>query len=109
MNKLVINRLFESFRELETAIRTARVTLETKEEQPAEMLKRISSYEEILEKQKNLATTMCGHVSLGNWDEVARHIKLINGLSSMIRDDARELLGTPPVVEGEEPREVLYS
>lgn len=108
MNKLVINRLFESFRELERAIVAARTTLEGKENPPAEMLGRISQYEEILEKQKNLATTMCGHVSLGNWDEVARHIKLINGLSSMIRDDARELLGgTQPAREPGE--EVIYS
>ena len=92
MNKVIINRLFESFRDLEKAINCAKKTLETKPNAPKQLLERIGEYEQILEKQRNLATALCGHSTLGNWDEVARHIKLINGLSAMIRDDAREIL-----------------
>ena len=106
MNKIIISRLFESFNELERAIVSARQTLEKKSEPPKEILARIANYEGILEKQRTLATALCGHSSLGNWDEVARHVKLINGLSAMIRDDAREILcGTKPVVAEEEDKE----
>ncbi len=106
VNKIIISRLFESFNELERAIVSARQTLEKKSEPPKEILARIASYEGILDKQRNLATALCGHSSLGNWDEVARHVKLINGLSAMIRDDAREILaGTKPVVAEDDQAE----
>ncbi len=105
MNKVIITRLFESFNELERAISSARQTLEQKSEPPKEILARISNYETILEKQRTLATALCGHSSLGNWEEVARHIKLINGLSAMIRDDAREILAGGKTVAEEEVRE----
>lgn len=105
VNKVIISRLFESFNELERAIVSAKQTLENKSEPPKDILARIASYEDILDKQRSLATALCGHSSLGNWDEVARHIKLINGLSAMIRDDAREILsGSRPAVEEVEER-----
>jgi hypothetical protein len=103
VNKIIINRLFESFNELERAIASARQTLEQKSEPPKDLLARIGTYEQILDKQRSLATALCGHSSLGNWGEVSRHIKLINGLSAMIRDDAREILSGDKPVMNEEP------
>ena len=90
----IINRLFKSFEELETAISSAKQTLETKENVPEEVVKRLRSYDNILEKQRGLAQELCGHIAAGNWDEVARHVGLINGLSAMIRDDARAILSS---------------
>jgi hypothetical protein len=90
VNNLSIKRIFESFRQLDHALNIARKSLDRCEEPPQDLLSRISAYEDILEKQRNLATAMCGYASLENWEEVHRHIKLINGLSAMIRDDARE-------------------
>ncbi|OVE79638.1 hypothetical protein BVY02_02645 [bacterium J17] len=108
MKKVIIKRLFESFSELEKAIESARETLEKKENPPVELLERISSYEGILAKQRSLATALCGHASLGNWDEVARHVKIINGLSSMIRDDAREIIsGATPRYDSEQREAML--
>lgn len=101
VKKIVINRLFQSFAELDRAIAQAKETLRSKKSVSQEILDRVDMYEEILEKQKSLATTLCGHASLGNWDEVARHVKLINGLSFMIRDDAREIISC---AEQPEPR-----
>lgn len=92
MKHVIIDRLFESFRELERAIISAKKTLEKRENPPEELLSRMAHYEDILGKQKSLATSLCGHASLGNWEEVSRHVKLINGLSTMIRDDAREIV-----------------
>jgi hypothetical protein len=56
------------------------------------MLERITSYEEILKKQRTLADELCRFATIGDWQEVSRHVQLINGLSAMIRDDAKEIL-----------------
>lgn len=92
LQQLVIDRLFDSFKDLERAIGSAKRALGDKPEPPKEILERIDGYQNILDKQKSLATALCGYAKVGNWDEVARHVKLINGLSAMIRDDAREIV-----------------
>ena len=107
MNKIIIQRLFESFKDLETAIESAKKTLEDRVDPPQEVIKRIESYEEILNKQRALATALCGHAHLGNWEEVSRHVKLINGLSTMIRDDAREIVSGIRFSPSREEREML--
>lgn len=105
MNKIVISRIFESFHELERALGVARKTLEHYENPDQKVIERLNQYEEILEKQRSLATALCGYASLNDWDEVSRHVKLINGLSMMIRDDAKELVfgqtHTPKVEDGQ--------
>lgn len=93
-NSNIIERLFSSFTELEQAIESAKCTLAKKESVPPALLHRLNSYDSILSKQRNLATTLCEHINAGNWDEVARHVGLINGLSAMIRDDARAILSS---------------
>jgi len=35
---------------------------------------------------------LCEAIELKNWDEVTRNVTLINGLSAMIRDDAKAIL-----------------
>ncbi|MCB0334529.1 MAG: hypothetical protein KDD55_13580 [Bdellovibrionales bacterium] len=90
----IVNRLFSSFTDLEAAITSARTTLEEKGSVPEEVLRRLDSYDGILSKQRKLAQTLCEHISDGNWNEVSRHVGLINGLSAMIRDDARAILSS---------------
>lgn len=92
MKQIIIHRLFHSFVELEQAIQTARQTLRSQKKQPRLILERLGTYEEILEKQRSLANDLCDHVTAKNWPEVCRHVRLINGLSAMIRDDARDIL-----------------
>ena len=92
MNKVIIKKLFESFNVLEQAIFSARKTIEQRPDAPLSVLERLNSYNEILCKQRELAENLDFHCKFGNWDEVARHIKLINGLSGMIRDDAKDIL-----------------
>ena len=105
MKQIIVRRLFQSFVELEKAILTAKISLSKKGDSADDMLQRIRMYEDILEKQRSLATALCAHASMGDWKEVARHVKLINGLSTMIRDDARELVrgsevaSLPPAIE----------
>jgi len=90
----IIERLFASFSDLEKAICSAKKTLSTKESVPPEVIERLNSYDGILAKQKDLASSLCQHISSGNWDEVTRHVNIINGLSAMIRDDARAILSS---------------
>ncbi len=90
----IIDRLFSSFSELETAIAGAKKTLEQKENVPDEVFERLGSYDSILTKQRSFAKALCEHIERGNWDEVSRHVSIINGLSALIRDDARAILSS---------------
>jgi hypothetical protein len=60
----------------------------------AELVERLNSYDGILVKQRALAVTLCEYINKGEWDEVTRHVGLINGLSALIRDDAKAILGS---------------
>lgn len=109
VNKIVITRLFQSFAELEKAIDAAKMTLTSKDNPPQELIERIGSYETILNKQRRLAEELCCHANTGAWGEVERNIKVINALSQMIRDDAREVVaGLRPPLSREE-RELMLS
>lgn len=88
----VVNKLFQSLDELGRAIGLAKRTVEARKNPSPDLLKRISYYEEILLKQRRLAEAMCNYIKQDKWDEVTRHVKLINGLSSLIHEDARELV-----------------
>ena len=88
----IINRLLESLEELERSIRLAKKTLSTSEKQDESLCKRISYYEEVISKQKKLSQSLCEHMMKGNWTEVSRHVKLINGFSTLVRQDAKNLI-----------------
>ena len=94
MQQNIIERLFQSFSELEQAIDSAKATLREKESVSPTVLERLDSYGGILEKQRGLAATLCEHIANKNWEEVNRHVTLINSLSAMIRDDARAILSS---------------
>ena len=108
MNKIVISRIFESFQDLEQALDNAHKTLEQCENPDQAVIDRINQYEQVLQKQRSLASDLCGYACLNDWSEVVRHIKLINFLSTMIRDDARELvMGENHFFTSSEQRESL--
>ena len=92
MESNIIERLFASFTELESAITKARNTFKSRESVPDQVVRRLESYDTILAKQRSLAVSLCEAISQKNWDEVNRNVTLINGLSAMIRDDARAIL-----------------
>ena len=56
------------------------------------VVRRLESYDTILAKLRSLAVALCESIAAKDWDEVNRHVTLINGLSAMIRDDARAIL-----------------
>ncbi len=93
MKTQVFDRLFSSIQRLSDAIVTARNAAESmSEDQRVPLLQRLDSYQEMLDKQEASAFELYRNASRGRWTEVSRHIKIINALSSMIRDDAREII-----------------
>ena len=94
MQKNIIDRLFQSLTELESAINGAKATLLKNGNPALAVIERLNSYDEILQKQRNLAGELCVHINKQEWDEVNRHVSLINSLSSLIRDDARSILSS---------------
>jgi hypothetical protein len=88
----IIKKLFDSLDSLERSIALAKRALHTQEPVAENMLKRVAYYEEVLVKQRKLAHGLCGYIAEGNWLEVTRHIKLINGLSSLIHEDAQNFV-----------------
>ena len=92
MGHSVVKKLFDSLAELEGAVSLAKKSFASNEPQNDEVVERIRYYEEVLLKQKKLAKALCEFITSENWGEVTRHIRLINGLSSLIHNDARELV-----------------
>jgi hypothetical protein len=93
-NSNIIERLFSSFGDLEKAISSAKDTLAKKESVSPDIIERLNSYDGILEKQRRLAEELCTHITNGDWDKVTQQVSIINGLSAMIRDDARAILSS---------------
>jgi hypothetical protein len=123
MDLSIIDRLVESLSELAQTITAARQALAQRAAPPATILQRLDQYEVLLDKQRELASSLCrlcnhpgpqtddslpSDESMGSeqsgqtegpaapalWEDVARHVRLINGLSTMIRDDARDILAS---------------
>lgn len=92
MSDTLVTKLLESFDELERCIAVTREVLAQKDGVPVDVLSRVSQYGEIVAKQRKLAVELRAHLLRQDWEEVGRHVKLINGLSSMIRDDAQSIL-----------------
>lgn len=86
-----MKRLLSAFDELETAISKAKHSLNIRIPLHHILLQRIENYEEVLKKQRGLASKLCDYLAEQNWEEVARHVKLINGLSSLVHGDASEI------------------
>jgi hypothetical protein len=110
MKPQVFDRLFTSIRRLSEAIATARKAAEEMSaEKRSTLLARLDSYQEMLDKQESCAYELYRSASHGRWTEVSRQIKIINALSGMIRDDAREIiLNTKEgIVDKSVPRELL--
>ena len=92
MSESLITKLVESFDELERCIEVTKRVLGSKEEVPSEVLARVEQYSSVVLKQRQLAKELQVHIQDQNWEEVGRHVRLINGLSGMIRDDAQAIL-----------------
>lgn len=100
MSQRLVKKLMASFEELERSIDLTSGSLRRKTGVPVHIMQHVEQYKNIVGKQRALAQKLEVFIEKQDWKEVARHVKLINGLSSMIRDDAQALLN------GEEPGSV---
>ncbi len=103
MSEVLVNKLLESFDELERCITRTREKLSEKTDVSPDIMARVEQYSGIVVKQRGLASDLRKFLQQENWEEVTRHVRLINGLSGMIRDDARAILtqavGDPVEIE----------
>lgn len=91
-HKDILQKLFASFSELEKAISSARNSLSNRESVPNQIFERLNTYDSILEQQREMAFDLCRQLDLGRTDHIKSTVAKINGLSQLIRDDARETL-----------------
>lgn len=87
-----LTALMSSLGELEKVIWNARIVLTKNGGTSSNLIGRLDSYDGVLEKQKILVKNLAEHIDSCNWEEITRHISLINGLSVLVRDDAKALL-----------------
>lgn len=92
MSVELVEKLVQSFDDLENCIATTKQVLDKKKGVPADVIARVEQYSDIVAKQRSLATDLQDYLNKEDWEEVARHIKIINGLSAMIREDAQAIL-----------------
>ncbi len=62
---------------------------------PEHIVQRLKQYSVIVSKQRILAASLKQHIAEQNWAEVCRHVQLIKGLSTMVREDAQSLFAEP--------------
>lgn len=62
---------------------------------PVHVVQRLEQYGRIVSKQRMLAWELKRHINDQNWAEVCRHVQLIKGLSTMVREDAQSLFNQP--------------
>ena len=93
----LMDNLFNALDALEESILSTRTILNNNKKLNKNSYQvRLNSYEEALSKQKKLANELDIYIkttapSSNTSAEIKRRVDLINGLSIMIRDDAREL------------------
>ncbi len=107
----VITRLRESLDNLEKSVFSAKIAVSNQDVVSAEVIKRISNYEDVISKQRTLVDRLNSVMECGKTDEAMHLIKVINGLSSMIYDDANDLIKTfvNPGKQQSENSELLYN
>jgi len=91
-NNTLVKKLLVSFDELENCIELTKEVLSSKEGVSVDIQTRVNQYTDIVKKQRKLAVELTDFIKKEDWKEVGRHVKIINGLSTMIRDDAQSIL-----------------
>ena len=104
MSVALVNKLLESFEELDNCIAVTKEVLDRKASVPADVVERVDQYSEIVAKQRSLTFQLRKHIDGQDWFQVARHVRLINGLSSMIREDAKAILSGSYEKQPEQPK-----
>ncbi len=89
-----LKKLSASLDELAFAVISAKEYLRATEPK-SKILPRIEYYEEIVNKQRELAITLSEKVKTNEQESIARIIVIINELSYMFKQDVQEILSSP--------------
>jgi hypothetical protein len=89
----VLKRLSQAISQLEDAVFAAKDTIENKPEYPLAAIERLDHYLAIVAQQRSTLLTISDLIDAGKMEELTIEVQKVNGMSEMIRDDARELLG----------------
>jgi len=92
MSLKINQKLLEALNQLETAVKQAKATIEKAANPNAELVERLTCYEQVVTKQKLLASQLLRSLAADNWDEVRRHGELIRQSSFLIEFDTAALL-----------------
>ena len=92
INDKHILRVFNSFNALDSALQKAKDIVLTQEMAHPALMLRIEKYEEILNKQREVAQSLRQHMKSKNWAAVRKEMKVMSGLSVMMREDALDLI-----------------
>lgn len=107
----LVEKLITSFDELDRCIEVTKRVLSEKDGIPEDVLLRVEQYSGIVTKQRALTGELKGCLEREDWAEVSRRVRIINGLSSMIRDDAQSILAAAyedePVAVSKDDKEFL--
>jgi len=89
----VLRRLSQAITQLEEAVWAAKETIESKPEYPIEAIERLDHYLNIVAQQRYSLLTISDLIDQGDFESLTQEVSKVNGLSAMIREDAKELLG----------------
>ena len=92
MNNEVVSKLQESVFLLEISVNSARQTLTEKYGIDHPVGVRLDSYIPAIENQKAQISKLQNAIQEQNFGEVVRLATIINGISFMIKDDARQIV-----------------
>ena len=109
MNKALVEKLVAAFDDLEASIDKTKVTLSKRSEVPNFIIERFCEYRTIILKQRKLAEDLKSNIDIENWGEVGRVVKVLNGLSIMIKDDAEALMAGKGGAEVSSEQGILLS
>lgn len=92
-----LDALAHSFVELEKSIIQTRGVLQTKKNVPQDVFVRLDSYLELTTKQRSAIAdisnkSLTGKMTKIEYENIIRVIKVARAASTMIRDDAREII-----------------
>jgi len=92
INDSHILRVFNSFNALDDALQKAKDIVQAEEMSHPALMLRIEKYEEILNKQREVAESLRQHMKSKNWAAVRKEMKVMSGLSILMREDALDLI-----------------
>lgn len=102
MSVTLVNKLLSSFDELDRCIHLTLEVFANNDNISPDIVNRVEQYSAIVTKQRLLAKELELHIERNEFADVSRVVKLINGLSSMIKDDAQAILAAAAGAEVKE-------